>query len=162
MSLVNLLALTHLNIIAFKRTIDAVALVLAAWSTLSLKHPWHGSLSDHLALINYLLLNNSLLGVPVPLIPSKQPLNIIKAPLVKRISILSIASFKILIRGLIPYDEVLMVAKQPEHKNSQNRSEYQQDYRSNLLARVSLLDVKFRLCDVYATGGYCHDNHDSS
>ena len=161
-SLVNLLTLTHLNIIAFKRAIDAIALVLTTRSTLSLKHPWHGSLPDHLPLIDDLLLNNSLLRVPVPLIPPKQPLDIIKAPLVKRISIFPIASFKILICSLIPYDEVLMVAKQPEYKNSQNRSEHQQDYRSDLLARVSLLDVKLRFSDMDATGGYCHDDHHSS
>ena len=124
-SLIDLLALTHLNIIAFERAIDAVTLILATRSTLSLEHPWHGSLPDHLALINNLLLDNSLLRVPVPLIPPKQPLDIIKAPLVKRISVFPIAPFEIFIRRLIPYDKILMVAEQPEHEYSQNRSEYQ-------------------------------------
>ena len=125
MFLVNLLAITHLNIIAFERAIDAVALVLASRNTLSLKHPWHGSLPDHLSLINYLLLDDSLFRMPVPLIPLKQPLDIIKTSFIKGISVLPIASFKILIGRLIPYNQILMVAKQPEHKYSQNRSEYQ-------------------------------------
>lgn len=108
-------ALANLDVIALEGAIDAVT--FRTVSALTFEHPWHRGLTNHLIVIYDLLLDNGLLRVPVPFISPEKPCNIIKASLVKRISILSIATLQILICGLISHYEVLMVPEQPKNED---------------------------------------------
>ena len=101
--LVLLLSFTDLNI-ALKWAVYSIALIFTSMDTLSSEHPWHWSFPYHFACVNDLLFNDSLLRMPVPFILPKKPLNVIKTSLIKRIAIFPIASLKILICCLIPYD----------------------------------------------------------